>query len=92
MIGSPLAASSEAPGRGYHWGMATFHPTLPRGARVRTAVRGSLEEVLVGPARDDHGRTNVFGGLRATMAMTGYRSLKELQKAELIVNPQGGRR
>jgi IMP dehydrogenase len=34
MIGSPLAAAHEAPGRGYHWGMATFHPTLPRGARV----------------------------------------------------------
>ncbi len=49
MIGSPLAAAHEAPGRGYHWGMATFHPTLPRGARVRTNVRGTLEEILVGP-------------------------------------------
>ena len=34
MIGSPLAAAAEAPGKGHHWGMATFHPTLPRGARV----------------------------------------------------------
>jgi IMP dehydrogenase len=59
---------------------------------VRATALGTLEDVLVGPARDDHGCTNVFGGLRATMAMTGYRSLKELQKAELIVNPQGGRR
>jgi IMP dehydrogenase len=42
MIGSPLAAAEEAPGRGYHWGMATFHPTLPRGARVETATVGKL--------------------------------------------------
>ena len=49
MLGSPLAAAAEAPGRGWHWGMATFHPTLPRGARVRTSVRGTLEEILVGP-------------------------------------------
>src|SRR5690606_494364 len=64
MIGSPLAATDEAPGRGYHWGMATFHPTLPRGARVRTNVRGSLEEVLVGPAHENDGRMNLFGALR----------------------------
>ncbi|MGH9122917.1 MAG: GuaB3 family IMP dehydrogenase-related protein, partial [Acidimicrobiales bacterium] len=61
MLGSPLAASFEAPGRGYHWGMATFHPTLPRGARVRTAARGTLREVLVGPAHENDGRLNLFG-------------------------------
>jgi len=87
MIGSPLAAAQEAPGRGYHWGMATFHPTLPRGARVQTTVRGTLEEILVGPARENDGRVNLMGGLRTSMATTGHLSLKEFQKAELMVAP-----
>src|SRR3954467_2098967 len=87
MIGSPLAAAREAPGRGYHWGMATFHPTLPRGARVRTSIRGSLEEILVGPAHENDGRMNLFGALRTSMATCGYESLKEFQKAEVMVAP-----
>ncbi|QGG93915.1 GuaB3 family IMP dehydrogenase-related protein [Actinomarinicola tropica] len=87
MIGSPLAATSEAPGRGFHWGMATFHPTLPRGTRVQTPIRGSLEEVLLGPAHGNDGRMNLFGGLRASMATCGYETLKEFQKAELMVAP-----
>jgi IMP dehydrogenase len=87
MIGSPLAATTEAPGRGYHWGMATFHPTLPRGARVRTDLRGSLEEVLVGPAHENDGRMNLFGALRTSMATCGYASVKEFQKAEVMVAP-----
>ncbi len=85
MIGSPLAAAREAPGRGHHWGMATFHPTLPRGARVRTSVRGTLEEILVGPAHENDGRMNLFGGLRASMATCGYETVKEFQKAEVMV-------
>jgi IMP dehydrogenase len=87
MIGSPLAAAHEAPGRGYHWGMATFHPTLPRGARVRTEVRGTLEEILVGPARENDGRLNLFGALRTSMATCGYETVKEFQKAEVMVAP-----
>ena len=87
MIGSPLAAAEEAPGRGYHWGMATFHPTLPRGARVQTPVRGTLEEILIGPARENDGRVNLMGGLRTSMATTGHLNLKEFQKAELMVAP-----
>ncbi len=87
MIGSPLAAATEAPGRGYHWGMATFHPTLPRGARVRTAPRGTLSEILVGPAHENDGRMNLFGGLRTSMATCGYDSVKEFQKAEVMVAP-----
>jgi IMP dehydrogenase len=87
MIGSPLAAAQEAPGRGYHWGMATFHPTLPRGARVQTSVRGTLEEILIGPARENDGRVNLMGGLRTSMATTGHLNLKEFQKAELMVAP-----
>jgi len=87
MIGSPLAASMEAPGRGYHWGMATFHPTLPRGARVRTTTRGTLREILVGPAHENDGRLNLFGALRTSMATCGYESVKEFQKAEVMVAP-----
>src|SRR6478736_1043942 len=87
MIASPLAAAHEAPGRGYHWGMATFHPTLPRGARVRTTTRGTLKEILTGPAHENDGRMNLFGGLRTSMATCGYESVKEFQKAEVMVAP-----
>ena len=87
MIGSPLAAAAEAPGRGCHWGMATFHPTLPRGARVRTETVGTLEEVLVGPAHENDGRLNLFGALRTSMATCGYDSVKDFQKAEVMVAP-----
>ncbi|MFT6549249.1 MAG: IMP dehydrogenase [Acidimicrobiales bacterium] len=87
MIGSPLAAAAEAPGRGYHWGMATFHPTLPRGARVQTGTRGTLKEVLLGPANENDGKLNLFGGLRTSMATCGYVDVKEFQKAEVMVAP-----
>ena len=87
MIGSPLTRAYEAPGRGHHWGMATFHPTLPRGARVATKQAGSLEEILVGPAHENDGTLNLFGGLRMSMATTGYANIKEFQKAELVVAP-----
>jgi IMP dehydrogenase len=87
MIGSPLAKAYEAPGRGYHWGMATFHPDLPRGARVQTKQIGSLEEILVGPAHENDGTLNLFGALRTSMATTGYANVREFQKAELVVAP-----
>ncbi|GBD85236.1 putative oxidoreductase/MSMEI_1564 [bacterium BMS3Abin02] len=87
MIGSPLAGAAEAPGRGFHWGMATFHPTLPRGARVEVGTLGTLEEILVGPAYENDGRRNLFGALRVSMATTGYRDLKEFQKAEVMIAP-----
>ncbi|HEU4750514.1 MAG TPA: GuaB3 family IMP dehydrogenase-related protein [Acidimicrobiia bacterium] len=87
MIGSPLAAADEAPGRGFHWGMATFHPTLPRGARVQVGRLGSLAEILVGPAHENDGRRNLFGALRASMATCGYSDLKAFQKAEIMLAP-----
>jgi IMP dehydrogenase len=87
MIGSPLSSATEAPARGFHWGMATFHPTLPRGARVRTEVRGSLREILLGPATENDGRMNLFGALRTSMATCGYETLKEFQKAEIMLAP-----
>jgi IMP dehydrogenase len=87
MIGSPLTRSYEAPGRGYHWGMATFHPTLPRGARVKTYQVASLSEILVGPAHENDGTFNLFGALATSMATTGYANVKEFQKAELVIAP-----
>ncbi len=87
MIGSPLSRAYQAPGRGYHWGMATFHPDLPRGTRVRTRQIGSLEEILVGPAHENDGTLNLFGALRTSMATCGYGSIKEFQKAEIMVAP-----
>jgi IMP dehydrogenase len=87
MLGSPLSSAEEAPCRGFHWGMATFHPTLPRGARVRTTVRGSLKEILLGPAHENDGRMNLFGALRTSMATCGYQSVKEFQKTEVMIAP-----
>ncbi len=87
MIGSPLARAHEAPGRGYHWGMATFHPTLPRGARVQTIQNGSLEEILTGPARENDGTFNLMGALRTSMATCGYQDIAEFNRAELMVAP-----
>jgi IMP dehydrogenase len=87
MIGSPLTRAYEAPGRGYHWGMATFHPTLPRGARVKTQQLASIEEILTGPAHENDGTFNLFGALATSMATTGYETIKEFQKAELVIAP-----
>jgi IMP dehydrogenase len=87
MLGSPLAAATDAPGRGYHWGMATFHPTLPRGTRVQVGQLGSLAEILVGPAHENDGKRNLFGALRTSMATTGYADVKGFQKAEVMLAP-----
>jgi IMP dehydrogenase len=87
MIGSPLTRAYEAPGRGFHWGMATFHPTLPRGARVKTRQVASLKEILVGPAHENDGTLNLFGALTMSMATTGYANIREFQKAELVIAP-----
>ncbi|GFP42639.1 IMP dehydrogenase, partial [Candidatus Hakubella thermalkaliphila] len=87
MIGSPLSRATEAPGRGYHWGMATFHPTLPRGTRIKTEVVASLKEILLGPAHENDGTLNLFGALRTSMATCGYKDIREFQKAEVMVAP-----
>ena len=87
MLGSPLSSATEAPAPGNHWGMATFHPTLPRGTRVRTQVRGSLKEILLGPAHQNVGRMNLFGALRTSMATCGFETAKEFQNAEVMIAP-----
>jgi IMP dehydrogenase len=87
MIGSPLARAYEAPGHGFHWGMATFHPSLPRGARVRTTQNGTLQEIITGPARENGGTFNLMGALRTSMATCGYRDIAEFNRAELMIAP-----
>src|SRR6478609_3595776 len=87
VIGSPLARAYEAPGRGFHWGMATFHPSLPRGARVKTTQNGSLEQILNGPALENDGTFNLMGSLRTSMATCGYEDILDFQRAEVMVAP-----
>jgi IMP dehydrogenase len=87
MLGSPLSRATEAPGRGYHWGMATFHPDLPRGARVKVSQIGSMREILTGPAVENDGTLNLFGALSSSMATCGYATIKEFQRAEVMVAP-----
>ncbi|HVL90364.1 MAG TPA: GuaB3 family IMP dehydrogenase-related protein [Actinomycetota bacterium] len=87
MIGSPLTRAKEAPGQGFHWGMATFHPELPRGTRVQTKLVGTMEEILVGPAPVNDGTFNLFGALRTSMADCGYQNIREFQRVEVCVAP-----
>ena len=87
MIGSPLTRAVEAPGRGYHWGMASFHSSLPRGVRVASGTLGTLREILLGPAQVNDGTMNLFGALQFSMATCGYASIKEFQKAEIVIAP-----
>ena len=87
MMGAPIARSLEAPGRGFHWGMATFHPELPRGTRVKVDQVAPLEEIIMGPAHENDGTMNLMGGLRMSMATCGYQTIKDFQRAEVMVAP-----
>ncbi len=87
MIGSAFARAEEAPGRGYHWGMATPHQNLPRGTRIRVGVSGPLEQILLGPAFTDDGTQNLVGAIRTCMGSVGARNIRELQLTELIIAP-----
>jgi IMP dehydrogenase len=87
MIGSPFARAQEAPGRGYHWGMATPSPVLPRGTRIRVGTTGSLEQILRGPAQLDDGTHNLLGALRTSMGTLGAKNIKEMQQVEVIIAP-----
>jgi IMP dehydrogenase len=87
MIGSPLARAQGAPGRGFHWGMATPSPVLPRGTRIKVGTTTTLEEILVGPARVDDGTQNLIGALRTSMGTLGAGNLSEMQHVEVIIAP-----
>ncbi|MCU0665921.1 MAG: GuaB3 family IMP dehydrogenase-related protein [Candidatus Omnitrophica bacterium] len=87
MIGSSFARALEAPGRGYHWGMATSHVNLPRGTRIRVGTTGTLKEILFGPARVDDGSQNLMGALKTSMGSLGAANLKEMHDVEIIIAP-----
>jgi IMP dehydrogenase len=87
MIGSPFARAAEAPGRGYHWGMATPSPVLPRGTRIRVATTGTLEQILTGPAQLDDGTHNLLGALKTSMGTLGAKNIKEMQQVEVVIAP-----
>jgi IMP dehydrogenase len=87
MMGSSIAAASEAPAPGFSWGMATSSVDLPRGTRIKTPVMGTLREILLGPAHKDDGTMNLVGALKLAMASCGAKNLREMQDAELIVAP-----
>ena len=87
MLGSILAQAQEAPGRGFHWGMANPHPALPRGTRIRVGTSGSLEQILLGPASVTGGTQNFIGALRTAMGMCGAQSIKEMQRVEMVLAP-----
>jgi IMP dehydrogenase len=87
MLGSPLARSEEAPGRGTNWGMAAPSPTLPRGTRIKVGTVGSLERILLGPAHVTDGSENLVGALRQSMAALGARTIRDLQRVEMVDAP-----
>ena len=87
MLGTPLAQSQEAPGKGYNWGMANPHPALPRGTRVKVGINGSLEEILFGPTSVTDGTQNLMGALQVCMGMVGAQTVQEMHNAEVVVAP-----
>lgn len=87
MIGSPIARAKEAPGRGYHWGMATPSPVLPRGTRINVGTTGSIKDILIGPAKLDDGTHNLLGALKTSMGTLGAQTIKKMQQVEVVIAP-----
>lgn len=87
MIGSPFARAAEAPGKGYHWGMATPSPVLPRGTRIRVGTTGTCEQILRGPAQLDDGTHNLLGALKTSMSTLGAKDIKQMQQVEVVIAP-----
>lgn len=87
MIGSPIARAAEAPGAGYHWGMATPSPVLPRGTRIKVGTTGTIKQILSGPAQLDDGTHNLLGALKTSMGTLGAQDLKEMQQVEVVIAP-----
>ena len=87
MVGSAFAKAHEAPGSGYHWGMATPHANLPRGTRIKVGATGSLKQILYGPAEVDDGSQNLVGAITTCMGNVGASNLPEFQQTEIIIAP-----
>jgi IMP dehydrogenase len=88
MVGSAFARATEAPGGGFHWGMATPHHNLPRGTRIRVGTTGTLDEILNGPARTDDGTQNLVGALRTCMGSVGSANIRQFQMTEIVLAPE----
>src|SRR6266699_1423060 len=87
MVGSAFAKAQEAPGCGYHWGMATPHANLPRGTRIKVGTTGSLKQILFGPAEVDDGSQNLVGAITTCMGNVGAHDIAEFQQTEIIIAP-----
>jgi len=87
MLGTPLSQAEEAPGQGYNWGMASPHPALPRGTRIRVGVKGTLKEILFGPSSLSDGTQNLLGSLQLAMGVCGAFTIKDMHMAEVIIAP-----
>ena len=87
MIGSPIAQTKEAPGRGYHWGMSHPHPALPRGTRIKVGTNTTLQKLLFGPTSKTHGTENFVGALRTAMGFCGAATIQEMHHAEMVIAP-----
>ena len=87
MIGSPIARAAEAPGRGFHWGMATPSPVLPRGTRINVGTTGTIREIMVGPAKLDDGTHNLLGALKTSMGTLGAKTMKDMQQVDVVIAP-----
>jgi len=87
MLGSALARAEEAPGRGFHWGMATPHAALPRGTRIKVGTSGTLRQILLGPAETDDGSQNLAEALRTAMGICGARTIRAMHDAEILIAP-----
>ena len=87
MIGTPIAQSAEAPGRGYNWGMANAHPELPRGTRITVGTKGTLQQILFGPSAVTNGTQNLMGALKVSMGMCGAYTIQDFHKAEMVIAP-----
>ena len=87
MMGQPVASTHEAPGKGYHWGMATSSAGLPRGTRIKVGQSASLEQVMLGPATRDDGTMNFVGALKLGMGSCGVTTIKEMHSVDLLIAP-----
>lgn len=87
MLGAILARAAEAPGRGYHWGMASPHPALPRGRRIKVDTQAPLEQILFGPATVSDGTQNLVGALRTAMGVCGAATIAQMHDVEMVMAP-----
>jgi IMP dehydrogenase len=87
VFGSILTRAEEAPGKGFHWGMSQPSATLPRGTRIKTGIKGSLEKLLFGPSHVTDGTENYVGALQNAMGVCGATNIKEFQKVKMVIAP-----